>query len=122
MSIILSISIPLSAASDEPVLASMDSVEVALLTCQPHEEIYSLYGHTALRINDLRTGQDWAFNYGVFNYKAPHFVLRFVFGLTDYELGVLPTKIQESGDGAGAQPDQRGENGHLAGTLCKLPA
>lgn len=68
----------------------MDSVEISLITCSPHEEIYSLYGHTALRLHDLKTGEDWAFNYGVFNYHQPFFVLRFVFGRTDYELGVAP--------------------------------
>lgn len=67
-----------------------DSVEVSLLTCAPHEEVYSLYGHTALRWHDLHTGQDLAFNWGIFNFKKPHFVARFVFGLTDYELGVAP--------------------------------
>lgn len=67
----------------------LDSIEVSLLTCQPHDEVYSLYGHTALRWHDLKTGLDIAFNWGVFNFKAPHFVLRFVFGLTDYELGAL---------------------------------
>lgn len=69
---------------------NMDSVEIGLITCSPHEELYSLYGHTALRYHNLSTGQDLAFNYGVFNFKAPHFVLRFVFGKTDYELGVFP--------------------------------
>ena len=83
----------LSVANTDSITNNMDSVEVALLTCQPHEEIYSLYGHTALRYHDMRTGDDWAFNYGVFNFHAPFFTLRFVFGLTDYELGVLPTKI-----------------------------
>lgn len=68
----------------------MDSVELSLITCSPHEEIYSLYGHTALRYHNLKTGQDLAFNWGVFNYRAPYFVLRFIFGLTDYELGVYP--------------------------------
>ena len=67
-----------------------DSVEVSLLTCSPHEEIYSLYGHTALRWHDLSKGEDIAFNWGVFDFKKPHFVLRFVFGLTDYELGGYP--------------------------------
>ena len=76
----------------EPIEASlMDSVEISLLTCEPHDEIYSLYGHTAIRYHDLRkNGMDMAFNYGVFNFRAPHFVLRFVFGLTDYELGAYP--------------------------------
>ncbi len=71
-------------------VAHMDSVEISLVTCSPHEEVYSLYGHSALRYHDLQTGQDLAFNWGVFNFKAPHFVFRFVFGLTDYELGVFP--------------------------------
>ena len=70
-----------------------DSIEVSLLTCQPHDEVYSLYGHTALRWHDLRTGLDIAFNWGVFNFKAPHVVTRFVFGLTDYELGPIPYNI-----------------------------
>ena len=67
-----------------------DSVEVSLLTCAPHEEVYSLYGHTALRWHDLYTGDDLAFNWGIFNFKKPFFVVRFVFGLTDYELGITP--------------------------------
>ena len=68
-----------------------DSVEVSLLTCQPHDEVYSLYGHTALRWHDLHEGkEDIAFNWGIFNFNAPHFIARFVFGLTDYELGPYP--------------------------------
>lgn len=69
-----------------------DSVEVSLLTCAPHEEVYSLYGHTALRWHDLHTKQDFVFNWGIFNFQKPHFVVRFVFGLTDYELGVTDYK------------------------------
>lgn len=75
-------------------LLDMDSVEISLLTCQPHDEIYSLYGHTAIRYRDLRSGGvDAAFNYGVFDFKKPHFVMRFVFGLTDYELGAFPFRL-----------------------------
>ena len=66
-----------------------DSVEISLVTFSPHEEIYSLYGHSALRVHDLHAnGEDLAFNYGVFNYHQDYFVLRFVFGKTDYELGI----------------------------------
>ena len=70
-----------------------DSVEVSLLTCQPHNEVYSLYGHTSIRYHDMRTGDDWAFNYGIFSFKKPYFVLRFLFGKTDYELGVVPFDV-----------------------------
>ena len=88
------ISLPLSAADIR--LEDMDSVEISLLTCQPHDEVYSLYGHTALRYHELwKDGIDAAFNYGVFDYNKPHFVLRFVFGLTDYELGVFPYGLFE---------------------------
>lgn len=69
----------------------LDSVEISLLTCSPHEEIYSLYGHTALRILDKRPGGgDLAVNYGLFSFDKPFFVARFIFGLTDYEMGVAP--------------------------------
>ena len=81
-------------ATEEEDMAVMDSVEISLLTCEPHDEVYSLYGHTAIRYHDLRKGGiDAAFNYGVFNYNAPYFALRFVFGITDYELGAYPYRL-----------------------------
>ena len=66
----------------------MDSVEVSFLTCSPHEEIYSLYGHAAIRWHQGDT--DLVFNWGMFSFSKPYFALRFVFGLTDYELGAYP--------------------------------
>ena len=81
----------LQTKAEEPdTVAYMDSVEFTLITCSPHEEIYSLYGHSALGVHDLHQGreEDVAFNWGIFNYQKPFFVLRFVFGLTDYELGL----------------------------------
>ena len=85
----------MAATAEQPKTVGVeyfDSVEVGILTCTPHEEIYSLYGHTALRWHDLHTGQDLAFNWGVFNFNKPYFSIRFVFGLTDYELGVAETE------------------------------
>ncbi len=84
-------SAPVAAQSDS---LRMDSVEISLLTCQPHDEIYSLYGHTAIRYHDMRKGGlDIAFNYGVFDFRKPLFALRFVFGITDYELGAYPYRL-----------------------------
>ena len=65
-----------------------DSLEISLLTCSPHQEIYSLYGHTAIRCHDKSTGEDLVVNYGMFDFNQPNFVLRFVFGLTDYSMGI----------------------------------
>lgn len=67
-----------------------DSLEVGLLTCSPGSEVYALYGHTAIRINNPATGEDWVFNYGVFSFDRPHFVWRFVRGECDYRIGALP--------------------------------
>ena len=65
-----------------------DSVRISLLTCSPFEAIYALYGHTAIRLEDRAKGTDIAINYGAFNFDTPFFTLRFVFGLTDYEMGI----------------------------------
>ena len=67
-----------------------DSIRISLLTCGPGEEIYSLYGHTAIRFHDLKNNQDLVVNYGMFSFSQRFFILRFVFGLTDYEMGIMP--------------------------------
>lgn len=54
----------------------------------PRPYVYSLYGHTAIRYENLSQGIDIAINYGIFSFSKPYFVLRFVFGLTDYEMGI----------------------------------
>lgn len=80
-------------AQDITKMSDSDSIEIGLLTCQPHNEIYSLYGHTAIRYHNLKNGEDYAFNYGIFSFKKPYFILRFLFGITDYELGVVSFDI-----------------------------
>ncbi|MBB4044539.1 hypothetical protein GGR06_002334 [Bacteroides reticulotermitis] len=64
-----------------------DSIRLSLLTCAPGEEIYSLFGHTAIRYENPSRGIDAVFNYGIFSFSAPNFVLRFALGETDYQLG-----------------------------------
>ncbi|MBR1462613.1 MAG: DUF4105 domain-containing protein [Prevotella sp.] len=76
-------------ATDDDYLLHADStIHISLLTCQPGQEVYSLYGHTAIHYINDEKGIDVAINYGMFSFSKPHFVLRFVFGLTDYEMGV----------------------------------
>ena len=58
------------------------------MTCEPHDEIYSLYGHTAIRVVNPQKDMDIAINYGAFDSSESNFVLRFVFGLTDYMMMV----------------------------------
>lgn len=74
-------------APSDGAAAVADSLEVSLLTCSPGVAVYELYGHTALRVRNVRSGNDVVFNYGIFDFSAPHFVWRFVLGQTDYVLG-----------------------------------
>ncbi len=68
--------------------SAYDSVTVSLITCWPGKDIYELYGHSALRIRGERFDSVW--NYGVFDFKEPNFVYRFVKGETDYMLAGYP--------------------------------
>lgn len=64
------------------------SAKISLLICAPGDELYSYFGHAALRIQDPLYEKDIVFNYGMFDYMAPHFYWRFAKGETDYQLGV----------------------------------
>lgn len=75
---------------NEGAMAWLDSVDISLLTCGPGQEVWSYYGHTALRIQDKVHGTDVAVNWGMFSFHQGFFVLRFVFGLTDYQIGIFP--------------------------------
>ena len=79
-----------AANSATPGNAERDSIKISLLTCSPGTEVYSLYGHTAIRLTDYGRGVDVAVNYGMFSFGKPFFVLRFIFGITDYEMGIIP--------------------------------
>lgn len=66
-----------------------DSAQISLLTASPYEgEVFTLYGHTALRINDPSQQIDYIFNYGIFSFNKPNFIYRFTKGETDYQLGI----------------------------------
>ena len=68
-----------------------DSAVISLITCSPGEEVYSKFGHTAIRINDSTNGLDLVFNYGIFSFETANFYFKFIKGETDYQLGVYET-------------------------------
>lgn len=85
-SIFLLLCLP-AARAQESTKDAPDSIRISLLTCASGEEIYSLFGHTAIRYENYTRGIDAVFNYGIFNFNAPNFILRFALGETDYQLG-----------------------------------
>lgn len=64
---------------------------ISLLTALPGEEIFTLEGHSALRIYDPSTKEDVTINWGVFDFNSPNFVYRFSLGETDYLCAAEPT-------------------------------
>jgi hypothetical protein len=69
-----------------------DSAVISLITCSPGEEVYSKFGHTAIRINDSKKGVDLVFNYGIFSFETENFYYKFIKGETDYQLGIYDTR------------------------------
>lgn len=61
-------------------------IYISLLTCTPGDEIYSAYGHSAIRLKDAGRGLDVVFNYGTFDFDTPFFVPKFLCGTLDYML------------------------------------
>lgn len=78
-----------------PDAAATDSIRVSLVTFMPGSEIYELYGHTELRVT--WQGNDYYFNYGVFDFEAPNFTARFVAGETDYMCVAVPARYAKVG-------------------------
>lgn len=62
--------------------------EISMLTCSPGGELYSLFGHSAIRVKDPLTQLDCVFNYGSFDFNTPNFYLKFARGNLPYLLSV----------------------------------
>jgi Domain of unknown function (DUF4105) len=63
-------------------------LRISLLTCGPADnEIWEVFGHTAVRVVDSAKKTDLVFNYGMFDY-GPGFELQFMRGKLLYSLGV----------------------------------
>lgn len=61
-------------------------LRISLLTCTPGSELYSVFGHNALRVVDSAAGTDVVYNFGTFNFDDPNFYSKFVLGKLMYFL------------------------------------
>lgn len=63
--------------------------EIRILTCGPgQDELYSAFGHSAVRVYDPAKGLDILYNYGVFDFDQPNFYLNFTKGNLIYKLAL----------------------------------
>lgn len=85
--VVVFILLTLAASAKAPL---SDRAEVSVITCGPYQgEVYSAFGHSAIRVQDPSTGEDWVFNYGTFTFD-PAFYINFPRGDLFYKLGVYP--------------------------------
>lgn len=63
-------------------------VRISLLTCAPGDATYSMFGHSAVRVQDPVRGMDMVYNYGIFDFETPNFVWKFMRGKLLYQLDV----------------------------------
>lgn len=94
-----------------------NQLRISLITCTGGNELYSIFGHSALRVIDYEKGQDLIFNFGLFDFGTPNFYLKFMQGKLKYMLGVQYTEdfmAQYRAEGRGVEeqvlnltPDQK---------------
>lgn len=79
---------PTILSAQRPNIRLSHEARVTLLTCSPGDELYSVFGHSAIRIEDPLNNMDLVFNYGTFDFSDPHFYTNFVRGKLNYILSV----------------------------------
>ncbi len=82
---------PEAVAQDIPILS--ESAQVSLISTLPGEDVYSTFGHSAIRIADPDLGIDKSYNFGMFDFgesptEIASFLALFTYGDLNYKLGV----------------------------------
>src|SRR5688572_902311 len=71
-----------------------DSADISVVTLGPYQgELYSAFGHSAMRVTDATQSLDYIFNWGVFDFDQPNFYLNFARGKNFYMLAAHPSDI-----------------------------
>jgi hypothetical protein len=78
---------PPTTAFVDPLHAPGQNVTISLLTMGRGEQVWELFGHSAIWVHDNTTNRDTVFNWGVFDSHQPNFILHFLKGLMLYRMG-----------------------------------
>ena len=83
------LSISINSFGNNFLLEDLEETEISLLTCDPGNEIYSLFGHSALRINNTKLKVDMVVNWGLFSFSEGQFQFGYDFakGRLNYFMG-----------------------------------
>lgn len=83
---------PAQAAPSVVPAAPPARFKVSVLTFGQGDMVFERFGHNALRIRDVLTGSDLAYNWGMFSFEQPNFLGRFLSGDTQYWVEAFPSQ------------------------------
>lgn len=66
--------------------STKSALQISILTCAPGDDVYTAWGHTAIRIIDSANQSDIVYNFGTFDFNTPNFLAEFVKGNLQYFL------------------------------------
>ncbi len=69
---------------------------IRVITTSPGEELYTTFGHAAIRILDPDQSLDIVYGYGEFNFDTPNFYPEFVRGTLNYTISADPFELFKS--------------------------
>lgn len=84
MAMVISLFILVAGIHQTAIAGDSCALRISILTCGVGEELYSCYGHSAIRIVDTCHGTDVVYNYGTFNFDDPDFYVKFTRGKLPY--------------------------------------
>ena len=61
---------------------------ISVLTVDPGKELYTIFGHTAIRVTDEKLKIDRVYNFGTFDAGSPFFYIEFLRGDLNYFLSI----------------------------------
>ncbi|MDX1939357.1 MAG: DUF4105 domain-containing protein [Saprospiraceae bacterium] len=65
-----------------------NGITISLITGSPGNELYSTFGHSAIRVQNVMTGEDILYNYGTFDFDTPNFYIKFIRAKLLYMLSI----------------------------------
>jgi len=77
-------------ASHAEAVRSDITLRAGVITMAPGEEFWARFGHDAIVIEDVQTGESISFNFGFFDMSEPGFFSNFFNGKMQYQLAALP--------------------------------
>lgn len=64
--------------------------QISVITSGPGEALYEKFGHSAIRVKDPVLQLDLIYNYGIFDFDDPMFIINFTKGFMKYKLARYP--------------------------------